>query len=304
MKRIIFVGLLFLMLNISLVMSIELKINSPNNFTKVYNSTSLKFNLTTSNPNNTYDFSYTYDDNPFAVVKMCNRAKECVKSVRVNPGFNKINFRVSDSSGILNKTFVNIEIDTSKPKINSFSPLPNSFVKNDSFKINYTELNMVSIILYYGRMDKIRSLIKNNTNCFSGNSLMCSFNDVNLTEFNGEKINFWHVISNRASSISTQKRIVDVDLTAPNVTSLLHILQPGNRTKFIFDINEKNFKEITYKDIADCEVNVTSGYLCSRLKDGMCIAINKFCMGKHNLTITISDKAGNTAINYVNFTII
>ncbi|MBS3075325.1 hypothetical protein J4429_02590 [Candidatus Pacearchaeota archaeon] len=71
------------------------------------------------------------------------------------------------------------------------------------------------------------------------------------------------------------------------------------KIKFIFEINEKNFKNIVYKDTALCDGDCVKkvihyGTLCNGLPNGKCSSVRNFCKGKHYIEITIKDKAGNT----------
>ena len=303
MKKIFFMLFVLVLLNLTFILSLDIKINSPNT-SKVFNSTRLMFNITTDNSSLKGDFSYSYDENPFASIKMCNKAKECVNNIRFNDGPNVLVFRFSDVYGNSAKKEVNISIDSAKPKINSFYKLDKIISNNSKFLINYSESDLENIILYYGRLKNIKNISKSKTECFNGTGVVCDFtNSLNLSGFDGYPISFWYDISDKANTISSSKKIVEVDLTHPKIISSSANPQGLSRVRFVFEIQERNFDEISYLDESTCEVNVTSGILCSEIRQGICVNVKKFCNGDHKLNITVSDKAGNINKTMLNFTV-
>jgi hypothetical protein len=88
------------------------------------------------------------------------------------------------------------------------------------------------------------------------------------------------------------KQKVKVDTTPPEVLSSFSINPMEKKVEFIFDIQELNFKEITYQDKTNFDGFRT---LCSSLINGRCRAVRPFANGQHFLDIIVTDKAGNSA---------
>lgn len=87
---------------------------------------------------------------------------------------------------------------------------------------------------------------------------------------------------------------VDLDDEAPVLVafdySIIH-----KKVTFNFEVQEDNFKEIYYRDFAECNRKyIRYNTLCRRLfSSGECFAVRDFCVGEHHMQITVLDKAGN-----------
>jgi len=89
---------------------------------------------------------------------------------------------------------------------------------------------------------------------------------------------------------------VNLDNEAPVLVSFDYSIN-HKKVTFNFDIEEDNFKELFYRDVAECGGRVFIKYntLCRRLSfDGKCFAVRDFCVGEHHMQITIFDKAKNS----------
>ncbi len=87
---------------------------------------------------------------------------------------------------------------------------------------------------------------------------------------------------------------VDLDKEAPVLVafdySIIH-----KKITFNFEVEEDNFKEIYYRDVAECNRKyIKYNTLCKRLSSsGKCFAVRDLCVGEHHMQITIVDKAKN-----------
>ncbi len=180
------------------------------------------------------------------------------------------------------------------PVIIKTTPFANSFVNGDLFSVRHSAEDMESLTLSYGLpniLDDEYSVTK--TDCEVGKNKKCDFENIDLSEFDGKKIDFWFKIKDTDYTIYSRKTTVKVDTTAPILEDFNYIVNK-KRVNFFFEIKEKNFKEIVYKDVNNCEPKVREGVLCRNLNKGKCTATKEFCVGTHYLTIKITDKAGNS----------
>lgn len=91
------------------------------------------------------------------------------------------------------------------------------------------------------------------------------------------------------------KVLVDIDKKAPNLVDFDYSIN-HRKVNFSFVIEEDNFKQIYYRDVAECSRRfIKYNVLCKRLfSDGSCFSVRDLCAGKHKMQITIVDKAGNS----------
>ena len=67
------------------------------------------------------------------------------------------------------------------------------------------------------------------------------------------------------------------------------------KVTFNFEVQEDNFKEIYYRDFAECNRKyIKYDTLCRRLSsNGKCFAVRDLCIGENHMQITIVDKSKN-----------
>ena len=231
-------------------------------------------------------------------------AFNCSRNIRLNEGNNILLIRSDNGLGNIELEYLNVSIDDTKPRIIKVYPSGNSY-GSGFFSINYTELNLKDIALYYGGFNNPIILVKNNTECSSGINQQCNFS-ADLSSFNGDKIQFWFSVTDLAgNSVNSSKTRVNVDLDNPKVVYISPPIITNTRVKFYIDIAEPNFDRVIYTNTNNCGVFFESSrVLCTTLKNGRCIFSKTLCLGFHNITLTSSDKAGNSVINYTSFDII
>ncbi len=226
--------------------------------------------------------------------KICEKKELCTKNIRAKEGLNVLKLKSVDINGISSYGDVSFDVDTKKPKIITTTPYNNALTNGKGFSIKYSEENLDSIILYYGTPGNYLPVL--NTDCESGIGKKCDFDKLNLLEFDGTLINYWFVVSDGVNSVSSKMNRVKVDSLSPELVNKEdYFTVDRNVVSFTFEVDEKNFKDIIYKDTNDCNVkSVISGILCGKLSYGRCVITKTFCVGNHEILITIRDKAGNS----------
>ena len=88
---------------------------------------------------------------------------------------------------------------------------------------------------------------------------------------------------------------IDIDKTSPILVDFDYSIN-HRKVTFNFIVEEDNFKEIYYRDVANCNRKfIKYNTLCKRLSSkGTCFAVRDLCAGEHSMHITIVDKAKNT----------
>jgi hypothetical protein len=249
----------------------------------VYNSRSILFDLETDQES---DFFVTKRiHRPAGWKTLCRDTMECEKAVPFREGDNRVLIKAVNSVGETITKVISFTIDTRKPKIHKIEPRRTSFTNGELFSVRYTEAQLDEVTLFYGT----DSILK--TNCESGKRKTCDFSNVDLSTYDGQEIDYWVQIKDVAGNIGTSKKTkINVDVTAPKV-HFYEYEQVRRRVNFVFEIEEKNFKEISYIDNTD--KNPRWKKLCSKFRNGRCDTQKSFRNGNHILDIKVIDKAGN-----------
>ena len=215
---------------------------------------------------------------------------------------NKLTFSEGANSLIVKATFfgsetdseiVNFYVDSKKPKITKQYPSDKKYT-NGTFYVVYTEDNLKQVSLYYKGIDELDYQHVTRTDCPAGKNKQCNF-FVNLAAYEGEKINYKFVVENHAAETSSKTYTETVDTILPAIT----INSPTNtiyHSRIPLDIIVTEDVKLEYSDNGGRFVT-----LCSS-----CHVLNvrrSFGIGSHVLTIRATDKAGNTDIESVEFTV-
>lgn len=311
-KSLVIISLFAFMILSSLsFVSATLQINSPNQTDgKVYYNTSkILFNLSLDIGQRGLFYYNVYNterpNSPSNWIKLCTGTNICSNLITLREGNNSLKLKVIDSVGnVSNKSLKDIIIDTKKPIIKSISPNSNSFV-NDStlFIIKYDEDNLDNITLYYGYNEESAKTNGTNlsSNCSSGKNKECNTTLSNLASYDGKTIIYWFEIKDLAGHVfKSRLNKINVDTSTPILQSSDENIDK-NKVKFTFEIQELNFKDISYYESGTTQNKWNS--LCSRLIAGTCTATKSFSLGLHTLKVRVLDKAGNSAQKDITFTI-
>lgn len=203
-------------------------------------------------------------------------------------GLNDLTFRATDSDGNEATKNVIFTVDSIKPKINKIEPT-RGFASGD-FHVEFTEANPTSLILYYG--DNNRAVNINSECQLDRNRYVCDFN-VDLSSFNGQSVSYYFVLTDVASTVAISKTYtLGVDTTAPVVNNPDSFWRrDGRNVYFNISITEPNFDSVEYYDNSASRPRWMN--LCSRLRDGNCVVKKSLARGEHDLSIQVTDKAGN-----------
>ena len=117
----------------------------------------------------------------------------------------------------------------------------------------------------------------------------------NLSEFDGQTINYWFAVEDILNhSVESKKVQLDIDTTLPVVNEFNFELN-GNRVAFAIDVEDINFERIAYVDKSVGSERLRT--ICTRLNfEGNCVKTISFSNGQHLLDIFAYDKAGNRAV--------
>ncbi len=218
--------------------------------------------------------------------------KKQTKSFR--EGNHNLTFIVRKINETITKN-ISFSIDTKDPMISKTLPTQNSFTNGSNFYIKYTEDNLKELKISINQ-DLIETT--NSSKCNPGKNKECSFN-LNLSNYNNQLITYNFTIIDQANNNKVKLTKVKVDTISP----VINYLNYKNKTKtieFNISISELNLSKVFYIDSLDNkQIN-----LCTTLNKGICKTTKTFITGRHNLTINVLDKAGNSARQNINFTII
>ena len=282
----------------------NLSIYSPEN--NIYGSKNVKFNLTASFQVNKIEYIDYNDKNPKFKV-LCTRCSEYgylrEKKLTLFEGDNNITIRATDKFGNIKEISIGLFIDSKLPVISLIMPRKNSLANGSLFYIKYSENNLRNISLFYGNDNDFREKNLYSFCNASGKNQEC-FSSLDLSDYNGENILYWFNITDIARTIASKPIKIKVDTIFPNLTLsspvsnfIYHENYRGNIPLNI-SLNEKSL--IKYYDNSDLLPKWK--ILCSNCNKFY--KIKKFSSGIHKLTIKATDKAGNSAVDYANFTIL
>lgn len=223
---------------------------------------------------------------------LCRRCEGYEKEKGFTEGLHDIDIKCISYIGEEEVQEFNFVNDYRDPKILKILPNKNSIVSGSGFYVRYNEENVreVSVVI-----DSYSYLL----NCSSGRNEEC-FIDLNLTDYDGEEIEYYFMIEDVANNIDVSKIMkVEVDTSSPilNNEDIFWAQGVGRYARYIYfelNISEENFDKASYTYV-DTRGRFGEKKLCGRLKDGLCEAKKSFRNGDKVLGVRIVDKAGNTA---------
>ena len=308
--------------NLKVISPVILEVISPQDG-DIFGSGNVLVNLSASSKSLFY---YSFADNPEKWNKICSSSNlRCSKKIKFKEGVNNLIFKAVGISGVTsNLEEVSITIDGIKPvilKISSNGSISNgnmfSVIYNKNDRVTGTDV-LNNVTLFYGIGGDIMSISKPEE-CLTGMNQHCDFEEVDVSYFEGQNINYWFNISTKANSVLSKKGRVKIDTTSPEIEPLVDGISQiisskiysdfkkqvySRNVKFTLDITEDNFDRVSYVDSNNCGYKVIpSQVLCTRLNVGRCIVTKSFCVGHHNLIITAIDKAGNIGTTETSFDI-
>jgi len=254
---------------------------------EIYGERRIKFNITTDQEVESIEYIRWSSRRPRwrRLCRNCNEygyLREKMKSF--SEGNHGLSFKTTNYEKEITIKNISIFVDTKKPRISKMRPRQNKFTNGSNFYIRYSENNLKEISVNWNS-----SLSLPDCNS-SGRNQEC-YIDLNLSDYDGEKIEYWFNVSDFVRSVASRKIRVKVDTTAPVIDDF-NFTVDGRRVEFVLNVSEDNLDEIIYSYI-DNKGRLRERRLCSRLRDGICKKKKSFRRGIYNLTITTIDRAGN-----------
>ena len=275
--------------------SSELVINSPSQ--SLFSERRVQFNLTMSEEVDEITYIDNSNNRPRETV-LCRRnclgyGYDKLKLKSFNDGLHNISFKAIKNDIIVDEKTSQFIVDSKKPIIRDENPRSRSFVNSSTFfEYEFKEDNPSMSEMYVNGIlisSKVPRYIEGDDFYFGQY----------LSYYNGQEIEYYFVLRDIVNNSDESRHInVTVDTTPPVLNDFNYSLD-RRRVEFVFNVTELNFDEINYIDLND--KNPKEKTLCSRLKEELCKVKRSFSTGKHNLTINILDKAGNSIQEQANF---
>lgn len=264
-----------------------------------YNTKRVSFNISTNRLVDSIEFINYNDRNP-RWKKLCDNCDgygdDKLKSNILNEGENEILFRAVDNN---EEVVVNVSlfVDSKKPKISKTLPSKNSVTNGSGFYVKFIEDNVEKVSVSFNPIQNL-----NLSACATGNNFIECFTNLNLNSFDGQEINYSFNVSDSINSVVSKEIEVLVDTTSP----VLVVNNPQNISyngKVPFNISVSENVILEYYDVFSEE---RWKRLCSNCnKYGFDKIIKKnFNFGGHSLIIRAVDRAGNSDVEIINFSIV
>ena len=221
-----------------------------------------------------------------AFTSICkNDCMHFTKAVSLVDGENEVTVRLIDTSSNEYEQSIHVFVDSKKPSIIKVSPTGGSKpIGDELFVVEYSELESTEeVILHYGVGDT--NLAASRDDCPTGSKVSCEF-DIDLSSFDGDQLQYYAEVRDRASSISSKLFSGLVDTTAPVMTMSLDVIDPVQDSSVQFDIE--------VSELVTLETSDNSGKFTSLCKN--CQSYHKtrsFKDGMHSVLIRAVDAAGN-----------
>jgi len=276
----------------------SLKVFSPQKPMEIFNSKNVQIDIR-ADEKVAFDYIDTVDKKP-KWANLCTKCESYNKTKSFGEGSHKLIFRATDPAGNsvnMSRLFI---VDSIKPKIKKVEP--KTGLTNGLITLEFKEDNPKKLILNYGNESGLfgHADISIDDDCsqYPKGSYSC-YTYANFEPYDGMSLIYWFNLTDIADNyyVSKISKVV-VDVTPPEINYINYTIK-GVYVNFKIGVTEKNFDEILYRDNSGEFMS-----LCSQLTGGICQASKKFNSGLHNVTIQVTDRAGNSIAQNMNpFTI-
>ncbi len=252
-------------------------------------------------------YAYMDDRGRIRTGSLCRRINFgiCEDSINFKDGFNNVTVIVKDQAGNQAQESVSFYIDSKGPKITSTKPRRG--FASGTFSVEFIEENPVLLVLHYGNLSDMKTRSLNLGNCqYDRNKQKCE-TDVNLGAYHGQEIEYYFTIEDFAGNTEESKHTeLEVDTAFPVLNNLGDFWSKGQGryVEYIYfnlSITEENLDEVEYYDNSDSRPKWRR--LCSRLEDERCVEKERFDEGHHSVDVQITDEAGNSIAERIEFSI-
>ncbi|MBU0761033.1 MAG: hypothetical protein KJ600_04125 [Nanoarchaeota archaeon] len=231
-----------------------------------------------------------YQDNldPRRWTTICSDCSSYSNSRTFEEGLNDLTFRVVDQNG--NTVFYDLlfYVDSKDPQIRSTKGFASGL-----FEIEFKEPAPDELTIHFGNYQTgfTTHQVDIGTDCFNdGENYECQTN-VDLSAYDGQQIEYYVSLTDLAGNLDESRtEELEVDYSFPIINSLEHNVE-GKYVYFTIDITEPFLKEVNYID--NLESKPRKKKICTKLVNGLCEKKISFKDGDHDITITVSDEAGN-----------
>lgn len=198
------------------------------------------------------------------------------------------------------QNFIIAKTEQSSPNVYS-SYTTNSKFTNGKFFVKYNSEDVDKIILYYGtNIQSMDSSVK--TDCECGRNKLCSFK-IDLKKYENQEIKYFFVVIDKKGNIGQSLvKKVKADTISPIITNSENIIKVDKSiVSFKISVIDDNFDKIQYIDNFDSDKAII---LCRNCKSNCgCNVKKRFSKGDYELTITAFDKAGNSVLKDISFSV-
>ena len=259
----------------------------------IYGSKKVMFDLSASEVSTFY---YKHEEE--SKWRKLSRGVAYNKAVSLQEGQNNISIRAVDSSGNIAEINKSFSIDSKAPKITKL--FPKKGFADGTFNVEIKEASPKELKLHYGNSDTgMRESNVNLNNCTVDKDKRKCGVGVNLDDYDGESIEYWFTLKDIADTVAESKHLpLDVDTTDPIIVNLNYTII-AKSVKFDIEVNEDHFNSVEYLDSSVS--NPQWKQLCSRLKNNVCSVKKSFSNGDHDLSVQVTDEAGNSVAQNINF---
>ena len=220
--------------------------------------------------------------------KLCaGKCSSYSRSRNFEEGEHVMTVRAVDTRGNEGKKNVTFYIDSVAPRIRLTYPNEGDY-GNGEFMIEYTELNVVSVALFYKQNGDTAYKSISKTDCPSGDKAQCSFILGSLAQ---GPLSYYFGLTDRAQTIYSDPVGIMIDTAAPDlvVTSPHNPILYYNDKQVLFNLSVTEESDVSYIDFADKAPKYKP--LCSGCMGYT--GTKSFNDGYHNVTVKASDNAGN-----------
>ena len=225
--------------------------------------------------------------------RICSDCDSVAKKYTAIEGFNNFTIKITGYNGEIYYHSIYFTVDSTKPSIYTTTPKDKSWIGGTLFTVKYTEYKLSSISLFYWNTTMNEVVLQN---CPNGRNVVCSI-DLDMDAYDGKQIKYYFTIKDTFRSVNSKNYTLYVDATYPviNLISPLNTTYSSTVTRLTVNVTEK----VTLKYRDNGKTAITFCTSCSFYNSS-----RSFSKGFHNLVINATDKAGNSALKSVSFTIV
>ena len=225
----------------------------------------------------------------------------CSKRVSFRDGLHEVDIQVTDKAGNSVGEHISFFTDSKEPRITRTEPTRG--FADGNFELQFSEENPKSIILHYGNSEtEYRNKEVDIVNeCYEERRRQYCSTKVDLKDYDGQEIEYWFdLIDIVDNSVESRHTILAVDTTYPVINNLEYSID-RYYVYFDIDITEENLYGVEYYDHSESTPRWKR--ICSILYNGKCEKKVYFGRGLHDVDIQVTDKAGNSVGENIDFEI-